>query len=38
MYIDPKHLRDGARFDLGNFKPFPYSPPKSPVSNARKWG
>tara|TARA_Y100000815_G_scaffold72800_1_gene61575 strand:- start:33913 stop:34029 length:117 start_codon:yes stop_codon:yes gene_type:complete len=36
MYIDPKHLRGAARFDLRTFKPYPHLPPKSPVYNARK--
>jgi hypothetical protein len=35
MHIDPKHLRGAARFDLGTFKPFPYTP-RGAVSNARK--
>lgn len=36
MYIDPKHLRGAARFDLGTFKPFPHAPAKCPAPNAGK--
>lgn len=25
MYIDPKHIRGAARFDLGRYRPYPKS-------------
>lgn len=36
MYIDPKHLRGAARFDLGRYRPYPKSQAERFSPPARK--